>query len=90
MCVFEVLGQFVSLVIMFMQNFTTNHGTMDNSWLKGTLQHKYKFGLTLSDLGSEIATKPWGGAKHHPLEINKGVLLDPMLKNIKMVITCKK
>ena len=35
------------------------------------------------------------GAKHHPLEINKGTLLDPVVQNvifklIKMVITYKK
>ena len=51
--------------------------------------------LTLSDLGSEIATSPKGGAKRQPLEINKGALLYPMLqkvilKPIKMMITCKK
>ena len=52
------------------------------------------FTLTIFDLESEIATKLWGGAKRHLLEINKGALLDPklqkvILKPITMMITCK-
>ena len=51
--------------------------------------------LTLLNPRSEIASKTWGGAKCHPLEINKGAPWDLMLqkvilKPIKVMITCKK